>query len=1177
MITWILRKNYLENIAHRVAEGVYFAVMEVSLRVFSRDEQTIVFAFWRQKMRHSIKISQPIAVWITCALLAIFALALPMRARAQSDNGSIVGTVTDQTGAVVPNAAITVTSSASGLVFHAVSNSSGNFNIFAVPRGNYQAVVKAPGFAGQKVDFQVLVASTQTLIFKLAPASINTTVLVTSAAPLVNTTNGTLGSVIESKQVSKLPLNGRNFTGLALLTPGVTRGNYGNDQSGVNGNSETFRHNESGGAALSVNGLPPTADNYLIDGMDNNDSLMNTIVIFPNIDATQEFKVDTSVAPAQYGRAGGAIIAVATKSGTNQIHGSAFWFYRSGKFDANPSYRFLGASASPNPAFNRNQPGFSIGGPIIKNKLFGFGDYEAFRETQPINPYFITVPTPLMRKGDLSELLNNPDVEKQFVEPACLVEQGVKNFKSTGQIYNPMTCEPVANDNIAAAGIPINKAALNYFNAYPQPTRAGVVNNFLAHERQFTHYNTFDVRLDWNATSKDRAFARFSYDNSAFTKTPELGTLPSGYGSGSSFTHARSWALGWTHTFNASFVNEFIAGYNRDNYGYIPPFYGVPVSANLGIVNANRNKLTSGGALIGGNAGVDYTGDGGVYIVPQNTYQLSDTLNWQHGRHSFKFGATGIMRNMQYFSPISSKGYFNFGNGDFTGFPTAEMLIGFSDSYQIGAQKGFYHNIAYEDGFFAQDDWTVSQKLTLNLGLRYDIMTWPYETQNRQASFDVNPSSPTYGQVLLAGKDGVSRTIANNNWADFAPRIGFAYDLNGDGTRVLRGGYGIYYFPAYGGINNQLGHQPPFNGSSSYLAEDGYCITFTGQTAEPGAAYGCKAPATQTNALPEPGFSNFNPAAPPVGLSTLAVNRRNKNQMIQEWNLQLEQQFGRYDVFDIAYVANKVDHLSEYYNYNLYQFNSALQNFPQYGDITYNNYAGSSNYNALQLHYQHRQGNDLTITGSYAYSHTLDDSPGTISLYYDPQASYGNSDQDQRNVFTSSILYTLPFGQGQRFFGSVSRPINMIIGGWQINLIGHIASGNPFDLSVSGQNNGNTPDINGPITYPKSISGDWFNTAVFTSAPTTIANGVHVFTRLGTLHRNQLYGPGQRTANVSLEKDIQFTPRYVLQLHGDAFNITNTPQFTNPDGGLNDTNFGKVTGIELDSQREIQLAARLVF
>ncbi len=1128
-------------------------------------------------MKHLYKMVSNRAAWMTALMLAVFAAMTAVGAYAQADNGNIVGTVTDQTGAVIPNASITVTNVDTGLKFEAKSNNSGEFQVFAVPRGNYRAQVAAQGFQSQTTTFEVTVASTQTLIFKLAPGAVTTTVKVTSAAPLMNTSNGTIGATIRGQQVTQLPLNGRNFTGLALLTPGVTRGAYGNAQSGVNGNAETFRQNESGGGALSVNGLRPTANNYLLDGLDNNDSLLNTLLIFPNIDATQEFKVDTSVAPAQYGRAGGAIVAASIKSGTNEYHGSAFWFYRSGKFDANPSYRFLGASASPNPPFNRNQPGFSIGGPFIKNKLFGFGDYQAFRENLPQNPYFVTVPTALMRQGNFEEYLNNPDVENQFTEPYCLIHQGVTNYQKNGQLYDPQTCQPIQNDNPAAAGIPLNKAALNYFNAYPTPSRAGVINNFLTHKQEYVHYNTFDVRFDWNATSKDRAFVRFSYDNSNFTETPELGTLPSGFGTGSSFTHARAWGAGWTHIFSPSVVNELLIGYNRDDYGYMPPFYGVALSAKLGIVNANRNLATSGGALIGGNAGIDYTGDYGLYAVPQNTIEVDDTVNWQLGHHSIKIGAQGILRNLEYFRPIAGKGYFNFGNGDFTGFPTADMLIGFTDNYTIGAQSGFYSQISYEDGFFVQDDWRVNQRLTLNLGLRYDIMTWPYETQNRMASFDVNPRSSTYGQVLLAGKNGVPRSIMNDNWSDFAPRLGFAYDLHGNGKQVIRGGYGIYYFPDYGGIDNQLGQQVPFGGSVAYGAQQGYCVTFTGQTPAPGSAYGCNASAQQTTPLPLPGFPNFNPANPPVGLSTLAVNRNNHNQQIQEWNLQVAQQVGRYDMLSIAYVGTHAANLSNYYNYNLFQFATGLQNFPKFGTITYSNYVGVSNYNGLQLHYVHRQGKDLVVTGSYAWSHTLDDSPGTISLYYDPRASYGNSPQDQRNIFTSSILYHLPFGQGERFFGNVSYPINLIIGGWQLNIIGHVASGSPFDLSVSGDANADTPDLVGPINYPKSISGTWFDTTSFAAPPTVTANGQNVFTRIGTLHRNQLYGPGQRSADVSLQKNIQFTSRYVLELHGDAFNITNTPQFTNPIGNIYDPNFGKVVGTQNNSQREIQLAARFTF
>ena len=835
--------------------------------------------------------------WLFVSIVALLISLHPFQGFAQSDNGTIVGTVSDTTGAIVPGATINVTNTETGLKLAATANDAGEFRVAAVPRGNYKADVSATGFQPQSSTFTVNVASTQTLAFKLAPGTVATTVDVTGAAPLVNTSNATIGDVISGEQVTSLPLNGRNFTGLALLTPGVTRGAYGDEASGVNGNSETFRNSESGGASLSVNGLRPQADNFLLDGLDNNDSLLNTILIFPNIDATQEFKVDTSVAPAEYGRAGGAIVASSIKGGTNQFHGSAFEFYRSGKFDANPNYRFEGADASPNPAFNRNQPGFSIGGPIIKDHLFGFGDYQAFRETQPQNANFVTVPTVRMRNGDFSELLagspnfdtaNGGSVDSQFSEPHCLINQGVTTYTKNGQLYNPATCLPIAGNNIAAAGIAQNAAAVNYFNAYPAPIRSGVVNNFLTHKQQFTHYNTFDTRFDWNATSKDVAFVRFSYDNSAFTETPELGTLPSGFGTGSSYVHARSYALGETHTFTANLINELRLGYNRDNYGYQPPFYGDALSAGLGIVNANRNLETSGGALIGGNAGIDYTGDYGLYAVPQNTYEISDNVDLEHGHHSFRFGATGIMRNMEYFRPISGKGYFNFGNGDFTGFPTAEMLIGFTDSYGIGAQDGYFSNIAWEDGFFAQDEWRLNPRLTLQLGLRYDIITFPYETQNRQASFDIVKGSPTYGQVLLAGKNGVSRSIINNDWTNFAPRVGFAYDLNGNGTQVVRGGYGIFYFPDYGGISNQLGQQVPFGGSLSYNAQNGYCVTFTGQTAATGSNYGCTASA-QANQLRCRllAFPNFNAATPPAGLSTLAVNRNDKNQQIQEWNLQV--------------------------------------------------------------------------------------------------------------------------------------------------------------------------------------------------------------------------------------------------------------------------------------------------
>jgi hypothetical protein len=446
------------------------------------------------------------------------------------------------------------------------------------------------------------------------------------------------------------------------------------------------------------------------------------------------------------------------------------------------------------------------------------------------------------------------------------------------------------------------------------------------------------------------------------------------------------------------------------------------------------------------------------------------------------------------------------------------------------------------------------------------------------------------GTILEAGVNGVSRSIIKQDYHAFAPRLGFAYDLLGDGKTVLRGGYGIFYFLDYGGINNQLGEQPPFGGSNDYLASNGYCVTFTGQLNQPtvgtGGDYNCRgysSPSTVVTPLPARGYPNFNPAAPPAGTSMIAVNLNNSNSMIQQWNLQLERQFGAHDVFNVAYVGTHASNLSTYYPYNLNQFGTGIQNFPGLGSINYNNYNGISNYDGLQLHEEHRATNGLVATFSYAWSHTLDDSPGafqgqTAALYYDPMSSYGNSAQDQRQSFSSSILYMLPFGRGQHFASNDSRPMEWLIGGWQTSLTAFVQTGTPVDLSTGQYAPGNRPDLVSPITYPKSISGYWFNPASFSAKIPTVAtpNGT-VYTRLGTLGRNQVFGPGYRVVNFSAQKNIHLTDKYTMELHGDAFNLFNTAEFTNPNSNVTGGNFGQIEGVQVYSNREIQLAARFTF
>jgi len=1150
------------------------------------------------------------AVYAALAFLAMCLTGAGLYA--QTDTGSIAGTVTDPTGAVVEGANITATNTDNGLKLTSVSNASGEFKILAVPRGHYSVVSQAPGFQPESAAITVVVTTTQNVNFELKPHGASTTVMVTSAAPLINTSNATIGATIQGSQVTELPLNGRNFSNLALLTPGVTRGAYGDVASGGGSSNytETNRNNESGSAALSVNGLRPQANNYILDGVDNNDGLVNTVLFFPNIDATQEFKVNTSVAPAEYGRAGGAIVVTSIKSGTNNFHGSAFEFYRSGNFDSNPNYRFNDAPATPAASFKRNQFGFSAGGPIIKNHLFLFGDYQALREDLPVAPHYLTVPTQLMRQGNFSELQNaametasGVDISKGFYKtdyPRCypgtytdpsghqVPYAGSLTFgDQAGAIFDPTTCQPF-DGNVIPTGR-LNPAAVNYLNAFPAPTRTDrFLNNYLDTQSESNKYNTFDGRLDWNATPSDMAFFRFSYDNSVNTKSSEFTNLPAGGGTGTNPTHARGYDLGYTHIFSPTVVNEAHIAYNRDNYGYTPPMFGQYVSKNLGIVNANINQETTGGALIGGWSGeLEYTGDYGLYAVPQNTYEVNDSVSWARGNHSFKFGGTFIRRQVEFFNPQEGKGYFWIDSGtvDFTGYEISELLAGGVDNYQIGSQSGFFANIGQEDGLFAQDDWRVNHRLTLNLGLRWDFLSHPYEAHNQQAAFDVNT-----GTVLLAGKNGVSDSILNQDYHSFGPRVGFAYDLRGDGKTVLRGGYGIFYFLDYGGINNQLGEQAPFGGSNSYLASNGYCVTFTGQlnqsTTSGGANYNCSgytSPDTVVTPLPARGYPNFNPAAPPAGTSMIAVNRNNENSQVQEWNLQMERQFGTNNVVNIAYVGTHGDHLSTYYPYNIYQFGTGKQNFPGLGNINYNNYNGISNYNGLQVHAEHRTTNGLTATVSYAWSHTLDDSPGafqgqTAALYYDPLAGYGNSSQDQRQAFSSSILYLLPFGHGQRFGGNVSRPVDWLIGGWQTSLIALVQTGTPVDLSTGQYQPGNRPDLVAPINYPKSITGHWFDPASFSAnIPTVATSNGTTYARLGTLHRNQIFGPGYRVVNFSAQKDIHLTEKYTMELHGDAFNLFNSAEFTNPNSNLTGSNFGQIEGTQVYSNREIQLAARFTF
>jgi hypothetical protein len=1143
----------------------------------------------------------------TLTIALILGSAFVHQALGQSESGKVVGTVTDQTGATVSGATLALTNNENGLVLTVASNGAGELNLPAVPRGIYTAKITASGFQSQSQSITVTVTEVQGLRFKLTPGAVTSSIEVTSAAPLVNMSDATLGETIESKQITELPLNGRNILNLTLLAPGVTTGanvEYGQDT--IN------RYSDSGGGQLSANGTRAQANNFILDGVDNNDGLQNVIVFFPPVDATEEFKVDTNVAPAQYGRAGGVFLISSIKSGTNQYHGSAFNFNRSGKWAANPNYQFLGASPTPNPPFRRDQFGGSIGGPLIKNKLFGFGDYQATRSTYPDGAGFDTVPTALMRQGNFTELLsaNAPGsggvagigytTGDYTAFPHCVPNNGNLNgnlpANSLGQIYDPETCAPFPG-NI----VPVNRqnqAALNYFNAFPMPTRTDrVLNNYQFTDQGGYSFNTFDVRLDWNRTDRDLYFARMSYDSSDNFNQSDFPQQPNepelSVNGNKNYTHARAWVLGSTHTFSPNIVNEARIAYIHDNYGFQPSNIGDNVAKDLGMIYQPGLAGASGGPIIGAsNNEIRYTGDYGLFATPQNTYEVTDTLNLIRGAHSISLGGTYLRRQVEFFRPISGKGFFGYASDgtDFTGYEVSEMLSAFADYYSVGAQNGYFAEISQEDGLFVQDDWRVNRRLTLNLGIRWDVLTWPFEAHNQNAAFNVQT-----GHVMLAGQNGIPKSIINQDYGNFAPRVGFAYDLLGDGKSALHGGYGIFYFPDYGGISNQLGQQQPFGGSVGFNTYSGYCIALTGMAnpgGNPSGSYDCPYTANAAapyNGQPEPGFPNFNPNNPPSTYNGLAVNPNNNHSMMQEWNLQLEHQLKSNNVVSLAYVGTHGSRLSTYYTYNTYFPGVTTKPFPNIGGITLDDYDGSSNYNGLQAHIEHR-GAYFTATGSYAWSHTLDNTvsayggtPESFLVYGNHQVNYGNATQDERHIFSGSFVGYLPFGRGKKFAANAPRALDAVVGGWQFNNILLLQAGQPVDLTSAGSANpgGNRPDLIAPIKYPKSVSGYWFDPTSFSSAipiiQATDGSGNSVFTRMGTLGRNQVFGPGYRVDNFGLQKNFQIMEGKTLELHGDAFNVTNTPNFENPGNSQgNLSTFGRIAGYH-GSPREIQLAARFTF
>ncbi len=1098
-------------------------------------------------------------------LVVLVSLCFACISFAQTESARIQGTITDTNGAVVAGATITVTS-ATGRVSKVVSSEDGSYTILSLQPGQYQIEVGQNSFKTTKQEVTLEVAQNANLDFSLQAGAVSETVTVTADIPQVNTTTSALGDVIQGREAVELPLNGRNVLELARLSPGVTQGIPDGTATGVGGNAETYRARNTGGAALSVNGQRTQANNFLLDGVDNNESLVNTINVFPSAEAVQEFRVQTSVAPAEFGRGGGGIINTVIKSGRNDFYGSAFAFVRNDNLDARPT--FDGSKRE----FRRGQFGGSVGGPIWKDKAFFFGDYEGLRQFLPVSQDFASVPSAAFRTGNFSTLTNQlrDPLTGQNICVTGTTTNGNLCTNGNGISYNRLDLMP---------GNRLNPVGLKYLQAFPLPNNGnGTQGNYVTTRNEITETDTFDIRGDVNLTTNNQMFARVSRGMFDQTTTSRLPDLPAGFGSGTNPTRTKGIVVGLNSILAPTVVNELRVQANRIKYGYTPPFFDRTISADLGIPNANTSPDLGGGALIGGyNGQLEYTGDFGPYLVPQNTYQIVDSVSWNRGKHTFKLGGSVLRRDVSLYRPNRGKGYFfligngdgsqcnNVGNAATTGNEQADLLIGFVCNYQIGPPFGSVGTRTWENGIFAQDDWKVSRRLTLNLGLRYDYFTNPTEMYGRQANFDL-----TTGSLIVAAdnKDSLTKTDKNN----FGPRIGFAYDIGGNGKQSIRGGYGLFYFLDRGGIDNQLAQNPPYSGFSQFNYSDGVRITLSGRC--PNNTSDSR---LCTGALPVGSVSSVN-LANPQNVNVLAWKPDNKTSNIHQFNIQYQREMWANTALSVGYVGTRGRNLILYYNLNGQTVEpgtfAACPNgrttspcYSNGGNATVRDDIGRSSYDALQVQLNRRYAKGWQYRATYAFSKTKDNGEGAFDTidtrgknFTEP---FTTSRLDFPHVFSFETAYDIPFGHGRHYGSDMNRAADYIIGGWQINAIFRTQSGQPFDIRDSG---GVRVDVTGD---PYGADNDHFLIrSAFTNAPAG---------RFGNLGRNSLRGPVNKQLNMGLSKNFGIYEKFKAQFRAEFFNIFNSPQLALPVQDVNDSAFGRIRNTYGFTNRQIQLGMRLEF
>jgi len=1080
---------------------------------------------------------------------AIFACALlcNLPLRAQVTTADIVGTVSDSSGAVLPGAKITVENKDTAAVRTTLSESNGNYVVTLLPIGRYSVKAELTGFKAWNVpEVNLAVGDRLRLDPRLEVGQIEQAIEVTAQTPALQSDSSSIGTLVNERAVQDLPLNGRNFVRLATLGAGA---NEGTTNGLATGNRPDDRRRNS---SFQVNGQSDNRNNFLIDGMDNNERFIGSIIVRPSIDALAEFKLQTNLYSAEIGRTAGGVINAVTKSGANTLHGSVFEFFRNQRMDAKNFF----APPGPTPPYKQNQFGGSLGGPIRKNKTFFFGDYEGFRLRQGLT-FASTVPTLAMRAG---------------------------NFAGVNPIFDPRSNTPdpnrpgvtlrtrFLNDLIPAERI--DQVGLNVLNLYPTPITAGLVNNFSQSPVKSQRDETFDVKIDQQFSSKDVFFARYSFNDTNTNLPPQLpkkGDIEAGGDNnqfaGPSNQRSQGAHLNYVHTFRPNLLAEFKAGFARFAIATLPPNYGNNVSQKLGIPGANFDADSSGltSMVIAG-----FRGLGDSNFIPiltiNNVFQYVGSVTYVRSSHSIKFGVDLRRRQTSPFQSPQAKGQYTF-NGNFTNDPSgavsgsgnsiASMLLGLPSNTvraKYLVSPGWRNT---EFAAYVQDDWRVNHWLTLNLGVRYDLYTPQYEVANRASNVDLDS-----GKIIIAGQNGVSRSAGMpGDYNNFAPRLGFA--VTATPRTVIRGGIGLNYYPVSFGSGAAL-RNPPFVNL--------YTIDAT--------------PITPINTISQ-GFplpTPIDPLNPSGSLTTVA--RDIVNPYVIQYNVTAQREMLSGLVFSVGYVGalSRKQNLSPNINLALPGDGSIqarrqyYSKFPGVAGISQLSSWGTSNYHSLQASVEHRFHAGLNLSGNYTWSHLVDDfSNGsgkvggfgaTPQLVTNRHLERGNSDIDIRQRFVVMLNYELPFGK------NLKGASGFVAKGWQMNAIGILQSGPTFTV-LNGAARANTGGSDRPNQIrDANLSGDqrslsrWIDTSAF--APQTLNT-------IGSAGRNTVFGPGRQSLDFSVFKDFQIRERMKMQFRAESFNLTNTPNFEVPGNQLGTAAFGVISGTANTLPRNLQFALKLLF